>query len=109
MEYLEGAPGGVRRGGVPPPWGGVPGGPKGPKSGFPRGGIRVCRFLTLFIGDLSGAFGLAGLAGGSKRPKKGQKGASGGGPTPPRGGPEGGPGGAQTPPQGGGGPGFRRL
>ena len=78
---LGGGPGGGRRGGVPPPEGGSQGGSGGSKMALPRGGPWLSTFWPLFIGDFSGAFGLAdGWQGGGtppkgpKKAKNGQKG-----------------------------------
>ena len=90
MGGLGGGPGGGRRGGVPPPGGGVPGGSGGSKMALPRGGPWLSTFWPLFIGDFSGAFGLAdGWQGGGtppKGPKMAKKAQNRGGPPPGRGG-----------------------
>ena len=83
MVGLGGGLGWPNRGGYPPPGGGGPGGAGGAKMALPRGGPWLCTFWPLFIGDFSGAFGLAdGWQGGvppqkaQKRPKKGVQGGA---------------------------------
>ena len=73
MGGLGGGPGGGRRGGVPPPEGGSQGGSGGSKMALPRGGPWLSTFWPLFIGDFSGAFGLADGWQGGGTPQKGQK------------------------------------
>ena len=83
-------PRGGSEGGGTPPGGGVPGGSGGSKMALPRGGPWLSTFWPLFIGDFSGAFGLAdGWQGGGtppKGPKMAKKAQNRGGPPPAGGG-----------------------